>query len=248
MYGLCPPDFTTAFGNKVEANPRQRWLWDTWLRMQEEVHKRCPEGFDLLHVGDAIEGIHHSTTEVVSAEIEDHVSIALEAHQSLVEASERSFIVEGTDCHTKRLEHVLAQKWGAEPGPHGSAWETLHISYCGVNVYAAHHLSSTKRAYLEASGLGIEFNDTVLRAAREKFPIPRVGIYAHRHVPSYFGSATGVAVVNGAWQGLTRYGRKYVPGAIPTPSVTILDWRQENEGSDPLVIQLRFSPPPTRYA
>lgn len=248
VYGLCPPDLETAFGNKITLNPRQQWLWDAHSRMMDDVRKRCPQGFDLVLVGDSCEGLHHRSTEVISLELEDHVNAALIALGPLCEAAERRWHVEGTEVHTGRLEHVIAAKLGCEPGPHGAAWETLHISYCGTNVYAAHHLSSTKRAYLEASGLGIEFNDTVLRAAREGFPIPRVGIYAHRHVPSYFGSATGVAVVNGAWQFLTRYGRKYVPGAITTPSVTILDWTQEEDGADPNVIQLRYTPPPTKYA
>lgn len=248
VYGLCAPDYVTAFGNKVSLNPQQAWLWSAWQRMQEDLHKRCPEGFDLIHAADVTEGIHHRSTETMSGEIGDHIGIAMDAHRSLVEAAGKVWVMEGTECHTGMLEHDIAKRWGAIPSPHGPAWRTLHINYCGVNIYGAHHISATKRAYLEASGLGIEFNDTVLRAAREKFPIPRVGIYGHRHVPSYFGSASGVAIVNGAWQDLTRYGRKFVPGAICTPSVTILDWSQEEEGDDPLVIQLRYTPKPTDYA
>jgi hypothetical protein len=246
-YGLCPPDFVTLAGNTIGLSPRQQWLWDAWQAMNDDVRKRCPNGYDLIINGDASEFVHHRSTEVISADNEDHIECAKQSLLPLITGARKVYFVEGTDCHTGRGEHYLAKHFNAVPSPHGAAWELLHLRFCDTNVFAAHHLSSTKRAYLEASGLGIEFNDTVLRAAREGYPIPRVGIYAHRHVPSYFGSATGVAVVNGAWQFLTRYGRKYVPGSVTTPSATILDWSQEDSGDDPQVIQLRYTPPAPKY-
>jgi hypothetical protein len=48
--------------------------------------------------------------------------------------------------------------------------------------------------------------------------------------------------VTGAWQFLTRFGKKVVPDSVPRPSVLILDWRNTKYGDLPAIKELVYAP------
>lgn len=248
IYGLCPPDLELVSGNVIKLNPRQQWLWDAWMWSMDEVHRICPDGFDMICNGDATEGLHRGGLEVISPNIEDQFNAFIQCVSPLTEKSNRIFITEGTSCHTERYEHAIARSLGAVESPYGPAWESLYLNFCGTPCFATHHLGTTKRPWLEGNGLSMEMTSTMANYAREGLVVPRVYIYAHRHVFSSVHTASGVGVVNGAWQFLTRYGRKVVPGSVCSPSITILDWSYGNEGDDPIVIPIRIKPMKPIYA
>lgn len=236
-------------GNVIKLNPQQQWLYDAWSWALDQVYKRCPDGFDLILNGDLTEGArHHGTIEVISPANEDHQSAAIRLLEPLTQKANRTFCTLGTECHTGSGENVIATLLGAVPGPYSPAWPVLHMTFCGSRVMATHHMPTTKRPWLEANGLGMELASTMANYAREGFEPPRVYCYGHRHVFSSVHSASGVGIVNGAWQLLTRYGYKVVPGSLPGPSITILDWSLGEEGDDPVVIPIRIKPPRPIYA
>ncbi len=248
IYGLCPPDLELVSGNTISLNPRQQWLWDAWLWAIEEVQRRCPDGFDLVLNGDLVEGArHHGTTEVISANDADHEIAALLCLEPITSLAGNKYVTLGTECHTGGREHVIARTLGAVESPHGPAWESLYLRFCGTPLFATHHIGTTKRPWLDNNGIGMEMTSTFTNYAREGLEPPRVYCYAHRHVYGACQNATGLGIVNGAWQFLTRYGRKVVPGAVCSPSMVILDWSQEEEGGIPIDIPIRIKPPQTLY-
>jgi len=50
-------------------------------------------------------------------------------------------------------------------------------------------------------------------------------VRAHRHRHGIWEDGNQMSAICGAWQGLTRFGYKVVPDAIPQPSVIIFDHR-----------------------
>jgi hypothetical protein len=70
--------------------------------------------------------------------------------------------------------------------------------------------------------------------ARAKKPVPSVMVRAHRHRHGIWEDGNQMSVITGAWQGLTRYGYKVVPDAIPQPSAVIFDARNQEKGELPI--------------
>lgn len=241
--GLCPPDFKTKYGNAVGFgdNIHQAWLWDKWQEAFEEVDAILGnDNFCLCVNGDATEGIHHRSTEIVATLIEDHCRMAAEALKPYAQAASEIFIVKGTECHTGEIESYLASLLSAREGIAKDKWL---FSINGCLVDACHHMGVTSRAYLEASAMSIVLGNARLNAVRSGHPAAKVFLRGHRHCGGWFSDGDAMLAVTGGWQFLTRHGNKVVPDSVPRPSVLVLDWRKKREGELPEVRHITFAPP-----
>ncbi len=237
-YGLWPAAMKNKHQNVVAANPLQEVMLAKWKEGWRMIRKLCGrDKFSLVINGDVIEGIHHRTTEVTVASEGDMVDAAVELVKPLADAAHKTFVSEGTECHTKELERHFGKSIGAELCQETEAhvFPELRHKFHGCLVHAAHHMPVTSRAYLEASAMSIIMGNSRVNHARQGWEVPKVFLRAHRHVPGFFSDLHGLFVVTGGWQMLTRHGRKVVPESLPTPSITLLDWRGRPEGSLPAV-------------
>ena len=242
--GLSPRRFTLRNGNVVTIgdNLVQQWLADQWEYSIARVASII--GHDpatLLVNGDATEGVHHrNNKELIAAEMDRHLDMANAVLEPLAKLCRKRFVVRGTECHTAELENILAQELKAETRTARDKW-LLEIAGCLVD--AAHHMSTTGRAYLEASAMGIFMGNARLNYARMGHTIPKVFLRAHRHCGGWFCDGTGLLAVTGAWQFLTRHGLKVVTDSIPSPTVMVLDWRGKKDGELPEVHEIKSIPP-----
>lgn len=237
--GLLPPDFETFEGNKVSQSPIQKWLWSCWV---DATQKWLPsvvgsDPYALIVNGDAIEGNHHGTKEVISPDANDHAQAALIALQPLRDKAAKTFIVEGTEIHTNNTESTLGKLLGSvkdtSNGRH--SWKRLDVTIHGTRCIFQHHVSTATRVWSEATGLSSALANEQLEAARNGEEIPRVLGSAHRHRFGCYESDNAVSFVTHAWQGLTRHGMKVVPSARINPGMVLLDWRRVTPGSAPEV-------------
>ena len=235
-YGLLPPGFVTGEGNEVKGNAIQEWLWrsweDVWYRVREHV---AADPYIVIVNGDAMEGVHHGTKEVISPDEGDHLEAAYEVLSAL--PASPMYIIEGTECHTRNMEHALAKRLKARPNPNTgrAAWDRLPITIAGTPCVFFHHISTTSRAWLRSSALGIFLANEQMHALESRDTVPRVIGCGHRHVFGSYEGPNGVCVVTPAWQGITRFGRKVVPSARVRPGIVVLDWRGRPDGSSPAV-------------
>jgi len=226
------PGYVDMEGEKHEGNKLQRWLWDMWRRMEDDVAAAINgEEFAILHNGDVIEGMHHRTTQVVTADPADQPLMALEVLDPLFEDADKAFMVEGTECHTKNTEHSIARRLGCTPDPQTNkfAWPHLTIEINGTLISAAHHVGTTSKPYLETSQYAPVLNSERLWAARQGERMPDHIFRAHRHVYGHWEDDCGAMTITPAWQGLTRFGRKVVAGARVTCGVVLLSWDDEGD-------------------
>jgi len=220
-------------------NEWQKWLWEQWMAMQEWVENVADGSpFDLLINGDALEGIHHHSDEIVAARILEHCTIARVALQFLVDAATDVYAVRGTECHTRDLETYLMRSMGRE-----KAHDFVQLNFNGVLLDARHHMPVTGRLHLEASALSIVAANNRSNAVRAGHEPARIFLRGHRHVPGYYCDGGSMIAVTGGWQGLTRHGRKVVADSIPRPSAIILDARNTPHGELPAIHQRVFNPP-----
>jgi hypothetical protein len=91
------------------------------------------------------------------------------------------------------------------------------------------------RSYLEASALSITLGDIRNQRSRSGAEVPKVIVRSHRHRFGLYEDGYGMMVALPAWQALTRFGRKVVPGAMPQCGIVILDWRNVEDGGTPVV-------------
>ena len=229
---VMKPNYTDLEGNTHKPNKLQKWIWDQWRRMEDDVAKAVgKDKFAILHMGDVIEGNHHHSTQIVTADVADQPLMAFEVLDPLFSKAEKAFMVQGTECHTKNTEQAIARRLGCTPDPATNkyAWDALVVDMNGNRIHAAHHVGTTARPYLESSQYGPTINSERLWCDRQGERSPDHIFRAHRHVYGHFEDDAGAMTITPAWQGLTRFGRKVVAGAKVTVGAVLLSWDDEGE-------------------
>ena len=243
--GLAPPCTKTRAGNHVGfgENIHQEWLWNKWCEGIKEVQSIIGKRKDaaLLVNGDATEGSHHrNESELIAADITTHTEMARECLFPIARMCQKSYLTKGTECHTREMETELARLLGAETRKAKDKWH-IRINDCLVD--AAHHMTTTSRAYLEASAMSILMGNARTNYVRSGHEVPKVYLRAHRHCGGFYSDGAGMFAVTGAWQFLTRHGHKVVTDSIPRPSMIVLDWRGKRPGALPATHAITFNPP-----
>lgn len=221
-------------GGWYQPSAFQTKLWDWWREFWDEwvpqVTKR--EAFDLVHNGDAIEGVHHRATTMISHNLEDQQRIAELTLQRAVDRCHKSggryFHIRGTEAHVGQsgeYEERLARSLGAVPNAEGQyarfdLWKRVG-DRCLVHLL--HHIGTTGSAAHEASAVNAELTAEYVEAARWHREPPDFVVRSHRHrsIAVDLNSAKGYAagIVTPAWQGKTPFAFK-VPGArISEPQI-----------------------------
>lgn len=244
--GLWPDNFKGEGGFLIGQNPFQEWLWECWTDFRDRWLPSITgdDPYALVCNGDLVEGLHHRATDIMSAAVADQLSAVIGVLGKLVKPGNPLFITLGTECHTRNDENVIGMKLGAVPDPETGwhAWGSLPLTIAGCLCDFSHHTPTTSRPYLEASQHSIQLGVATHEAGRNGYRIPKVIARAHRHRHGVWNDGCSLSVVTGAWQGITRFGKKVVPSAVPNPSVIVLDWRNVPDGELPIVHQRVYRP------
>ena len=244
--GLLPPGFVTDEGNEVKQNAMQKWLWDCWLAMDKEITEIARgDQFALVSNGDALEGIHHRTTQVISADVGDQVKAAIQILEPLAEKAHSTYMVMGTEAHTGVREISIARAIGAQEDPNTGVpgFNRLFIDKGGIRTVFRHHVSTAVRPWLEAGALSIHLAEEQLEATRNDEPVPRLICGAHRHRHGLYSNGREAIVISPPWQGLTRFGHKVVSAARTKPGFYVIDWRGVKHGDLPHIHERLYDAP-----
>lgn len=228
--GLCPvTPLPLDGGGTYQASPFQRQMWKLWREFFDEwvplVTNKEP--YDLVHNGDAIEGVHHRSTTQISHNLEDQQRIAEAVLRPEVERCRASggtyYHIRGTEAHVGQsgeFEERLARMLGAKPNPEGQyarfdLWKRVGTER-GPLVNLLHHIGTTGSAAHEASAINAELTAMFVEAARWRREPPDFVVRSHRHrymsVDMETGRGHGASIVTPAWQGKTPFTFK-IPGA-----------------------------------
>ena len=242
--GLWPKDFIGDAGYLIGQNRFQSLLWEHWQECQKWIDRVAgKDPFEVVLNGDLVDGIHHRTIEVMSPDVADQSKAVLQVLGPLAENAEAIYLTKGTECHTRNDELRIGKELKAkrDPSTGHHAWDRLELTLpTGKILSATHHMPATKRVYLEAGMLSIELQNEVAERVRCRLAPPDIIVRAHRHTHGVYSNGQQMAMVTGGWQGLTRYGRKVVPHAVPRPSCIILDSRGRPKGEMPFIHEKTF--------
>jgi hypothetical protein len=220
-----------------------REFWDVWV---PEVTRGEP--FDLVHNGDAIDGVHHRATTQVSHNFQDQIRIAELALRPEVEKCKAGggtyYHIRGTEAHVGAsgiYEEQLAEKLHAKPNTQGQfarydLWKRVGVrgeKIAAPLVHLLHHVGTTGSAAHEASAVNAEMTAAYVEAARWRREPPDYVVRSHRHrsIAVELDSANGyaAAIVTPAWQGKTPFVFK-IPGArLSEPQIGGIIIRQGEE-------------------
>lgn len=243
--GLWPTGFVSNEGFTIGQNKFQAWLWECWQDMLKWTEKVVGDAtFEIVLNGDLVEGIHHRTLQVMSADVGDQTTAVMDVLGHLTGKADKIHVIKGTECHTRNDEIRIGRALNASKDPQTGqhAWDSLDIELNGCLINFAHHISTTVRPYLEASAHSIALGAMSMTRARVGKPVPSVICRAHRHRHGIWTDGNQASVITGAWQGLTRHAYKVVPDAVPQPSAIIIDARTTDKGDLPLFHQRLYTP------
>jgi hypothetical protein len=208
-------------------------FWDQWV---PEVTRGEP--YDIVHNGDAIEGVHHKATTPISHNTHDQLEQAEEILKPRIDAAKKGggkyYHIRGTEAHvgtSAKYEEDLANRLGAVPNEDGQyaryeLWKRVGVPSAGKHgvpaplVHLLHHIGTTSSAAHESSAVNAEYTASLVESARWGYAPPDYVIrsHRHRHISVKLGSARGYAevIVTPAWQGKTPFAWK-IPGARLSP-------------------------------
>jgi hypothetical protein len=216
-------------GGQYRASEFQERVWAMWRNFWDEWIPTVTGGepYDVVHCGDAIDGVHHRSTHQISHNYQDQLRIALTALRPVVARCKKTggtyYHIRGTEAHVGQsavYEEMLAEQLGAKPNAQGQharydLWKRVGDKR-GPLVHLLHHVGTTGSAAHEASAVNAEFTAVLVEAARWGRPAPDFVIRGHRHrfiaVDIETASGHGASIVVPGWQGKTVFAFK-IPGA-----------------------------------
>lgn len=248
---LCPPGkMALDDGGTYEASDFQSKMWVLWREFWDEWVPEVTRGepYDVVHNGDAIDGVHHGSTTQVSQNIEDQLMIAERAILPVATACRAAggtyYHIRGTQAHVGQsgvYEEQLAKRLGAKPNTQGQharydLWKRVGTATKKVAaplVHLLHHIGTTSSAAHESSSVNAELTAMYVEAARWGKEPPDFIVRSHRHrsIGVELNGAKGyaAAIVTPAWQGKTPYVWK-IPGArVSEPQIGGIAIRQGDE-------------------
>lgn len=216
---LCPPGMVSVDeGTPLPQNDHQKWLWEHWEEFWRWVPTQLGPRQDVTLVvnGDMIEGNHHRAIQAWPC-TDDHISAAVNILRPLAAQFTRTYVVVGTEAHTKMAEHGIAKAIGAKKHPDGKyASDVLNIEVGDRLLLWAHHCSTTSREWLTSGEPGRLLSNARLAAINARHKPPNFVGAAHRHrYDRWEDGGDQCCVIGPAWQMLTRYGYKVVTHARP---------------------------------
>lgn len=187
--GLSPPYVQLDDGGTHKASKLQRWFWrnwlDTWAFYKELKEK---EQLPLVFVlnGDAADGDHHDTPQVITRNKATQLRIAVKTLEPTFDVVDKFFIMRGTESHVGKsawIEEILAEDIGAEKcSDEMHSWWHLYANFGGVTFDIKHHPEAgSGRPWTAANPA-----NTIAYMVSSKYALdgkkpPDVAVRAHRH-------------------------------------------------------------------
>ena len=205
----------------MRGSEKQKKIFAHFTSCASEIKKRATKDKRLVIVndGDAIEGIHHGTIQIMSPQIDDHVVIHTELMEYFLKQvgfsrkrGDELHYVTGTESHTAWKEGAIIKRFDhLDAGYH----DELKLNINGRQVWYTHHGGTAGDGHSEGDGYRnwlkrIYFNNLKLGNKQ-----PDVIFSAHVHKPIYSSYVQDYHTIHGmilpSWQMKTRFAYRAAP-------------------------------------
>jgi len=238
QFALCNPESEVKLegGAPLPVSKRQEIIYCEWLDFWDEWVPMVTRGerYDVVNVGDTIDGQHHGSVTQMTGNLSIQEDIAVELLRSRVMRKHnpmcrKYFHIKGTEAHVgvsgiyennvaKRLQAVKER----ESGQHARLELWLRMNN-GCLIHFTHHVGTTSSAAYESTAVYKELVEAFNEAGRWKNEPPDVVVRGHRHrafkisVPSDKGEAQ--VIVCPGWQLKTPFVFRGTLGRAGNPHI-----------------------------
>lgn len=226
---LCPDVIRLDDGGEYHASKAQRWLmqcWRDYWRQIEEKRRALNAELYVVCNGDAVEGDHHKTTQIMSANPNAQAA-AWNAAWSIPLAlkPDKMVIVRGTAAHVgnsasaeERIADGLRRDKRpivTEPDSGAASWWHWRPEIQGVRLDFTHHGKMGRLARTRGSAMVLYAWDITDEHVKDGDPIPHLAFRGHNHKKGDSGDAAPCRVVaTGAWQIGTEHVKKVAADSL----------------------------------
>ena len=207
--------------------PKQKTIFNHFDKCAKAIaERRRGRRMVLIHDGDAIEGWHHNSQEIITAnkaeqrEIHEELMDHFLRRVGFKKSADELYYINGTETHTGEHENEIAKSMGAKKPPYaGHVWDHLELKINRRLLWFAHHGKGRGKGPNEGSGLRLFLRDVYYDCLKRSLPPPDMVITGHTHTPTYntfivreggdFRTLHGI--IAPSWQMKTRYAYKASP-------------------------------------
>jgi len=216
-FSVCPPTVELLDGPTYQASLLQQHIYKHWAYCVEEWLPYVSGGkkFDVIFMGDVIEGIHHRATHQVSHNIVDHHAIFMLLVNMFIKKVNKIYIVRGTEAHDS-VSNNEVEKLGRYLDSYHANGNYTHyeINYLlgDKKINCMHHISVGNRSNSELTALAAEVHELMNECTKWNVMPPDCVIrgHRHRHARLAFPKENGhiEAFVSCVWQAKTPFAYK----------------------------------------
>jgi len=207
--GLINGTFELQDGGSYTPSPLQKIIWKQYEECLDFIKlERKNSRLIWIENGDPCEGIHHQSTQLVSARVDEHEQIASDildySFQKVgMTKGDLAYMTAGTDEHGgngSQSENRLAEDFNyfipqyskESKKPNRYTWDRLLLKINGVLLDIAHHGGSVgKRAWTSENGMRNLIKSFYLQSLEDKTELPRYWVRSHLHQYVYSGIYSG---------------------------------------------------------
>jgi hypothetical protein len=241
---IAPHDaLSTSDGHRLRLTLLQEWLLQAWRTVWRRAAQLTAGRYALVVNGDAIDGVHHRTTQLWTRDIALQLRAAIDLLQPHAARAEAVYVVEGTECHDLDTPSPLAEALGAVSAETDrvAGHRRLRLTVRGRRADWIHHVGSTSREYLKPNAVWVAASNHQLSCAKYGEPVPVAVTYSHRHSYVQARDTALVACATPPWQTRSRYGYRVAPSGPEEVGVVVHRFRREEPIPDVTAVTVRMS-------
>ena len=212
---LTPNTMTPILMNK-EQSEIQKIIYEQWEDVAREAKKIRKFGEQIVWImnGDAVEGDHHNTKELVTKyEVNQaymHIQCVNDFRKIMGwKKTDRMVYTDGTDCHVGEFERLASEHLKAEHYP------VVKKKTPAGQLWVAHHGPGAGSGANEGRALGNKARIELVAALANNITPPRFLVYSHFHKKLHAQIEIGDYIVDAfilpSFQYKTKYGHRVAP-------------------------------------
>lgn len=207
--GLCPPLVNLDDGGTYTANKVQRWLYDVYRDICENVKNTTGKKIAIIN-GDLAElDTKRRTVQLITANKAIIMSLVIMTLEPLLEVVDRAVFIRGTQAHVGKgawIEEAVARDCAIaiKNGDESASWYHFRANISGVRLDVAHHASMGEIAANSASKLARRCLEYYYGIGQ---PLPHFIVRSHNHrYADSGGNYPVMAVMTPALCSITEFG------------------------------------------
>lgn len=239
---LFLPRMTQFEHTNYTPTDSQKKIHKHWMKCADWVRElRRDKELIIVHNGDAIEGIHHNTQDIVSYKWDDHVRIHCDLMDEFLYevGGAQLHYVSGTESHVMDKEMEIADDLGA------TYQHELKLNVNGRQIWYTHRGASPGYSYTEGDSYRNWLKKIYWELKLRNERVPDMIVGSHYHHPIYNTYVHDYHTIHGiilpSWQMKTRYAYGVSPFQVNQIGMTVTE--VSNEGfmkvHKPLILEMR---------